>query len=111
MKYVVPGLTPYTEYRFRVKAVNYVGSSPWSAYSEKVQTKQAGKSLISILKQNDGDNVTCASHQIILCFYSLAPSYKLKQVNGVAVTKNTIEVTWEVRYLISFESTEQSTLA
>jgi hypothetical protein len=32
-------------------------------------------------------------------------------VNGVAVTKNTIEVTWEVRYLISFESTEQSTLA
>ena len=43
MKYVVPGLTPYTEYQFRIKAVNYVGSSPWSEYCSKIKTKEAGK--------------------------------------------------------------------
>ncbi len=49
MKYVVPGLTPYTQYQFRIKAVNHVGHSPWSKYSRIIRTREAGESLISTL--------------------------------------------------------------
>lgn len=42
-KYIVPGLAPYTQYQFRVKAVNYVGDSPWSGYSIAVRTREAGE--------------------------------------------------------------------
>jgi hypothetical protein len=48
-KYIVPGLTPYTQYQFRMRAVNYVGASPWSDYSTVIQTREAGESLSSTI--------------------------------------------------------------
>ena len=44
-KYKVDGLTPYTQYQFRIKAVNDVGESPWSGYSREIRTDEARKLL------------------------------------------------------------------
>ncbi|XP_053310046.1 protein sidekick-2 [Spea bombifrons] len=42
---VVPGLSPYTFYSFRMRQVNIVGTSPPSAPSRKIQTLQAAPDM------------------------------------------------------------------
>ena len=75
-KYKLDGLTPYTQYEFRIQAINDVGMSPWSGYSKEIRTQEARKSLtiqtwlmiLILLKTNCSRLAICRRRQA-KCLY------------------------------------------
>jgi hypothetical protein len=88
-KYIVHGLTPYTQYQFRMRAVNAVGASPWSDYSSVIRTREGGESLISLLRLDNGWMKPVLSifvcTDVFYCFWLLAENIVYLVINSLVI--------------------------